>query len=387
VTAATEATTTSAPGVDGGPPPEPLRGDRALAADMPRETLRELGTKETRTDTRELGGYSIQAIVHAGEGPPAIKGPEVNAAAIESARRKLEVRMSIDASQTRARFVLSGGFVLPQGTELRARADHYGHIVLLPGEDGYRVAEPGALRALLGERRLDVAPVSPAEVTSPGEGLRRMNVRTRRVDVSTRTAKATLEVAAFRDAGDGGALVCRMLLDLMSAPPSTAACATDEVPLHAELRWTTQGALAFDVTSIVRRADLAATDMAAPPATAVFASGPLPPSWGEALLGKGELGAFRTAPVELPPPQGRDAQAPPPDAGLVLVNSSDELRIGWLDGVPVAWVAPGGRVPLPSLVRGHYVLQWRTFLGDAWEPPETVTVPGMSDMGSDAGPR
>jgi hypothetical protein len=71
----------------------------------------------------------------------------------------------------------------------------------------------------------------------------------------------------------------------------------------------------------------------------------------------------------------------------VLVNSSDELRVAWLDGVPVAWVGPGGRVPLPSLVRGHYVLQWRTFLGDAWEPPVTVTVPGMSDMGGDAGAR
>jgi hypothetical protein len=349
--------------------------------------VRELAAKDPKNLSTELGGYVIQAVLHSGEGPPAPKGPEVNAPAIETARRKLEARLAIDASQTRARFVLSGGFVVPQGTELRARGDRYGYVVLAPGEDAYRVAEPGALRALLGERRMDVAPLSPAEVTPAGEGARRLNLRTRRVDVSTRAAKATLELGAFRDAGDGGALVCRMLLDLMSAPPATAACASDEIPLHAELRWTTQGALAFDVTSIVRRIDLPASELAAPPSTATFSAAPLPGSWGEPLLGKTELTALRNAPIELPPPQGRDAQAPPPEAGLVLVNSSDELRVAWLDGVPVAWVAAGGRVPLPSLQRGRYVLQWRTFLGDAWEPPETVNVPGVGEVGADAGAR
>jgi hypothetical protein len=178
-----------------------------------------------------------------------------------------------------------------------------------------------------------------------------------------------------------------VLLDLMSAPPATTACASDEIPLHAELRWTTQGAVAFDVTSIVRRVDLSAGELAAPPSSATFSAAPLPGSWGEPLLGKAELAALRTAPIELPPPQGRDAQALPPEAGLVLVNSSDELRVAWIDGVPAAWVAAGGRVPLPSLQRGRYVLQWRTFLGDAWQPPETVSVPGVGEVGADAGVR
>jgi hypothetical protein len=381
------ATATSNAAADAGPPPEALRSDRAVGVDAPRETVRELGAKEPKSDSKELGGYTMLVVLHAGEGPPPPRGPEVNAQAIEAARRKLEARIAIEASQTRARFVVSGGFVVPQGTELRARIDRYGHVVLVPGEDVYRVAEPGALRALLGERRLDVAPLSAAEVTSRGEGSRRLNLRTRRVDVTTRAAKATLEIGAFRDAGDGGTLVCRLLLDLVSAPPSTAPCATDEIPLHAELRWTTQGALSFDVTSIVRRVDLAAQDLAAPPATATFAAGPLHASWGEPLLGKADIAGFRNAPIELPPPQARDAQAPAPDAGLVLVNSSEQLRVAWVDGVPVAWVAPGGRVPLPSLLRGRYVLQWRTFLGDAWEAPETLSVPGLSELGADAGVR
>jgi hypothetical protein len=385
VSTAAGATTSPAVGPDAGPPPEPLRGDRAVGADAPHETARDLGAKDPRSgDTRELAGYVLQAVLHAGEGPPAPKGPEVNASAIEAARRKLEARMAIEASQTRARFVLSGGLVVPAGTELRARADRYGHLVLLPGEDSYRVAEEGALRALLGERRLDVAPLSAAEVTAPGDGARRLNLRTRRVDVSTRAAKATLELAAFQNAGDGGGLVCRMLLDLVGAPPTTVACAYDEIPLHADLRWTTEGALVFDVTSITPSAHLPVQELAAPPATAAFLAEPFPSSPGEVLLPKAELTAFRNAAVEVPPAAtARDAQAPPADAGLLLVNASDELRVAWLDGAPVAWVAPGARVPLGALLHGRYTLQWRTFLGDAWDPPETVTVPGQSVTGKE----
>jgi len=386
VSIAAGATTASMPGGDAGPPPEPLRGDRAVSPDTPREAVRELGAKDPKSDVRELGGYAMQAVMHSGEGPPAPRGPEVNANAIDAARRKLEARMGIEASPTRARFVLWGGFVLPQGTELRARVDRYGHFVLVPGEATYRVAEQGALRALFGERRLDVAPLSPAEVRSPGDGARRLNFRTRRVDVTTRAARATMELATLRDSGDGGALVCRMLLDLIGAPPSTVACGNDEVPLHADLRWTTQGSLAFDVTSIAPSAHLPAQDLAAPPATATFVAEPLVGAAGELLLSKAELTGFRNAALEVPAVAARHVLAPP-DAGLLLVNAGDELRVAWLDGAPVAWVAPGASLPLTALLRGRYTLQWRTFLGDAWDAPEQVVVPGQSQTGRDAAGR
>jgi hypothetical protein len=367
---------------DGGPPPEAMRTDEELAPDTPHEPARELGIKDPTRDARDLAGYSMQAVWRMGEGPGAPRAAEVNASAIEAIRRKTEPRMTIDVSQTRARFVLSAGFVLPQTTELRARVDRYGHLLLWPGESTYRVTEPGALRALLGERRLDVAPLSPAEVVWSGEGVRRLNVRTHRADVSTRAAKATLELASVRDAGDGGALVCRLLLDLMNAHPSTPLCATDEVPLHAEVRWTTQGSLTFDVTSLVRRFDLPAQDLGTPPPSLAFAASPPPPSPAETLVQKADFAAFRTAPVDVPLTPSPDAQPPPPEGGLALVNSSDELRVAWIDGVPAAWVAPGGRLSLPSLVRGRYVLQWRTFLGDGWEPPATILVPGTSEVGA-----
>lgn len=382
VGAAASAAATTNSGLDGSAPPEPLRGDREVPADTPREVVHELGAKDVPHDPKELWGYELQVVLHMGEGPAAVKAPEVNFNAIDAARRKTEAHMVAYTSQSRARFILTSGFILPAGTELRARSDRYGHLLLWPGEDSYRVAEPGAMRALLGERRLDVAPVSPVEATASGEGARRLNLRTRHVELSTRAAKATLEMAAFQNAGEGGALVCRMLLDLMGGPPAASPCASDEIPLHAELRWTTEGSLVFDVVGIAPRKDLAAQDLAAPPSTMSFVRGAPPALPGDAMLAKGELAAMRNGPVEVPAARGVDAQAPLPDAGLLLTNATDGLRVAWLDGVPVAWVAPGGSVLLPSLLHGRYTLQWRSFLGDAWEPPQTATVPGRADLGS-----
>ena len=330
--------------------------------------MHELGAKEPRTDWRELGGYTLQAVMHSGEGPAAPRGPEVNANAIDAARRKLEARMVIEASQTRARFVLSGGFVLPQGTELRARVDRYGHFVLLPGEDIYRVAEEGALRALFGERRLDVAPLSPAEVRSPGDGARRLNLRTRRVDVTTRAAQATLELATLRDAGDGGALVCRMLLDLIGAPPSTLACANDEMPLHADLRWTTQGSLAFDVTSLTPSAHLPAQDLAAPPATATFEAEPSRALPGRASAPQGrahrvpQRGGRRARHLRAPRAGAAAGRGPPPGERRRRASRGVAGRRPGRVGGPRART-----VLLTALLRGRYTLQWRTFLGDAWD--------------------
>lgn len=382
VPAAANAAANAAASLDGGALPEPMRADREVTTDVPREPSRELLAKDLTRDPKELAGYEIDLVLHAGEGPPAAKGPEVNAAAIESARHKTEARVTVEASQSRARFVFSGGFVVPPGTELRARVDRYGHLLFWPGEQSYRVVEPGALRALLGERRLDVAPQSPVQSTLAGDGARRLNVRTRRVEMATRAGKATLELGAFRDAGDGGSLVCRFLLDLMGGSPAGSPCASDELPLHAEIRWSTQGTLVVDAVGVSRRADLAVADLAAPPPSTWFAMGPPPGADGDVLLPRGELAAIHSAPVDVPPAHAADGGVPPPESGLFLVNLGDVPRVAWIDGVAAAWVGPGGRIMLPSLLRGRYVFQWRSPLGDGWEPPQTVTAPGRVELPS-----
>ncbi len=373
------AVTANAPAGDAGPPPETLRADRELDPDP---LAKDAGA----------GAWEMEALVRPVDPPPAFRGPETNIAAIDATKRKMEPRLVVDFTASRARIVLdAGAYALPLGTELRGRAEQYGWIVTLPDAAEYRVAAPGSLRALFDDRRLDVEPLAIAEVVDRGDGARRLGYRTRRVDVTNRAASATFEIARVPDAGEGGALLCRALLDWMNAPPSTRLCGPDDVPLHAEWRWappsspsTRPGgaagagpALAFDATSLERRGDLAPTVFAAPPPGARFASPAFPLDAGESVVSAGDLASFRTGNADVPAARAIDGGVAPPASGLLVANGTDQLRFVWLDGVPVAWVTPGGRLSLTSLFRGRYGFAWRSFLADAVDPPITITVPSL----------
>jgi hypothetical protein len=363
--------------LEAGPPPVPMRGDVPIPADS--------------LTPKEIAGWSLQAVLRPSDVPPPMKAPEASATAIEAVRKKTEARLSIDLAAAHARIVLaSQGFALPEDTELRARADRYGFAVILPGAPVYHVAAPGTLRALIGERRIDVAPLANAELVARGDGARRLGLRTRKAEVTNRAATTTFEIAHVADLGEGGAIVCRALLDLMNAPPSTPVCTTDDVPLHAELRWTTHGAIVFDATALARRPELTSQMLLTPPTSLSFALPSIPYAASRLLVTQQEIVAFRTAPAELPPPAIAPIAPPPapssPAAGLTLINSTDELRFAWLDGVPIAWLAPTARESIPTLLRGRYTLEWRTFLGDVIDPAQTITVPTTSDLGApDAG--
>lgn len=353
---------------EGGPPPVPLRGDLALPADtLPRESV----------------GYTLSAVFRPADVVLPPRAPEVSLAGIDAARKKTELRLAIDLLPSRMRVALLGpGWVLPEDTELRARADRYGHVVVWPGGASYRPLAPGAMRALLGERRFDVSPIVAADVVDRDETGKRIGIRTRKVEVSTRAAKATFEVGRLPDLGEGGVLLCRLLLDMMNAPPQAPVCGLDELPLRAELRWTTHGSFGFELTGVLKRSDVAGAGLLVPPASAAFANAPMPASGITTFLTPPELAAFRTGIVDVQ--AGPYAQA----EGLVVANASDELRVLTIDGVAVAWVAPGARDVVRGLSRGRYVSQWRTFLGDSVEPPVAQTVPGIAQIGgADAGAR
>ena len=357
--------TPAGPGTDG-PAPLPFRGDEVLEVDPL---------------TKEAVGYTLSAVFRPAElmGPP--RAPEVNGPGLDAARKITDLRMAIDLSPTRLRVALLGrGFVLPPDLEIRARSDRYGHVIVWPGGASYRPLAPGAMRALLGERRFDVAPITPAEVSPRDESGRRIGIRTRKVEVATRAAHASFEVGKLDGAGEGGVLLCRFVLDLMNAPPGAPVCASDELPVRAELRWTGKGSLVFELTGSLKRNDLPVASLQVPPAAAAFASSPLPASGVSPLLAAHELAALRLSDIDVGP-------APIPGDTLVLVNATVELRVLYLDGVPVAWAAPGARGDLRGLHRGRYVAQWRTFLGDALEPATTQTVPGLAQVGAtpDAG--
>ena len=363
--AVTPTTTTSATPVlspEGGPPPTPLRSDAPLPSDS-------LG--------RDVAGYTLSAIFRQSEvtGPP--RTGEVNTAGIDAARKKTELRLAVDLGASRMRVALLGnGYVVPPETELRARADRYGHVVLWPGGGSYRPIAPGGLRAVLGERRFDVAPVAHAVVSSTDETGKRIGVRTRMVDVTTRVAKARFEVGRLPDLGESGTLLCRMLLDLMNAPPGAPVCGYDELPVRAELRWTSRGSLSFELTGVLKKADVSAASLLVPPPSATFTPGTLPVVI--AMLPPADLPSFRVGPIEVPSSAIGE--------GLIVANATDEMRILMLDGVPIVAVAPGAKESVRGLLRGKYVAQWRSFLGDVVDPSTTQVVPGLAQLGgTDAG--
>ncbi len=358
-------TTTSAAGgatPESGPPLVPLRGDVALGPDtLPRETV----------------GYTLSAVMKQSDvsGPP--RAVEVNGAGLEAARKKTELRLAIELSPSRMRVALLGsGWVLPPDTEIRARSDRSGHVMVWPGALKYRPFAPGALRAVLGERRFDVAPMTGADIRPRDESGKRIGIRTRKVDVVTRAAKATFEVGRLPDLGEGGVLLCRVLLDLMNAPPSSAVCGDGELPLRAELRWTPRGSFGFEITGVLKRADMATTALLVPPAGAAFADSPLIATGVTAMVSPADLAAFRTGPSD----NGAGAHATA--APLTVANATGQLRVLHIDGIPVAWAAPGSRDVVHGLHRGRYIAQWRTFLGESVEPPVAQPVPGTAQVGA-----
>lgn len=353
--------------LEGGSPPSPLRGDEILSPDaLPRESP----------------GYTLSAAFRLADVTGPTRAAEVSNAGLDAARKATELRLAIDLSPTRMRVVARGqGFVLQPDTEIRARADRFGHVVVWPGAASYRPLAPGSMRALLGERRFDVAPISTAEIVPRGDGGRRIGIRTRKVDVTTRAAEGTFEIGKLEGAGEGGVLLCRFLLDLMNAPPNSAVCGEGELPVRVELRWTTHGSLSFELTGALRRTDIPSAPLLVPPQTASFAATPPQVPAVSPMLAAQELAALRTNDVDRPPTPNGDGDV------FVLSNPSVELRLLFLDGVPVASVAPLTRGELQGLRRGRYIAQWRTFLGDSVEPAITQPVPGIAQAGGalDAG--
>jgi len=166
---------------DSGPPPATLRGDNAL---------------EPENVGKDSAGYTIGVVLRLPDAPAVPAGPPINAQAIDAIRKQNEPRFVVDLSASRMRMQLSSaGFFLSADSEVRARIDRYGHLLVAGDGLSYHTLAPGSLRALFAERRTDVSPLSPADVTSSGDGQKRLGYHTRKVEVSDRAGKAMLEVA------------------------------------------------------------------------------------------------------------------------------------------------------------------------------------------------
>jgi hypothetical protein len=120
----------------------------------------------------ELAGLSLTARFRWPDVPIPSRLPDANADAIQRARNAATFDVAVDFSPSgrmRVAFV-SERFLVPLNTELRARYDLYGHVVLTPDGTRYSVAVPGSLRALLNERRLDTLPLVSPRASGAGTG-------------------------------------------------------------------------------------------------------------------------------------------------------------------------------------------------------------------------
>jgi hypothetical protein len=357
----------------GAPVPEALRAD-PIAPESP--------------TSREVAGLSLDAVFRWKDVPSPPKAPEVSADGIREAQKLTALTWKIDladAGRMRIDFT-SRALPLPAHAEIRARSDRYGNLVLWPMASEYRVIQPGALRTVVGERRVDVTPLVVGTVKSQGEG-RRLGLVTRKVELGSSLGTLKLELGKSPEVGDGGQLLCRVLVEMNGIDPKSAVCQPGEVPLSAIYAWSSGdparagGGVTFEVTTLTKRTDVALNGMLTPPPGASFAPTGLPAVPHGIFLSREELAAFRTGALTLPP--STDASAP--GEGFVAVNHSDALLYLLLDGVPVVAVPPGADRYVIGPLRGHYVAQWRTFLGEKVYPAQTVDMPARLTHGGTGG--
>jgi hypothetical protein len=339
------------------PPPALSREDQAFPPDT--------------DEQRDPSGVSLRARFRWADVTPPPRQPEANLEAIERARASSTFDVNVElAAMGRLSFTLaSRRFLLPEGTELRARSDVYGHVVLWPDSDLYAVIQPGALRSVLNEHRADTMPLTRVKTLLHGTG-RMLGYVSERAAVTTPLGTLELEQARVPNSGAGGPLLCRLLLELAGAHPESTACATDLVPLRAEYAWTQAGKLTFEASALTAVTAFEPRALRVPPATAQHRIGELPLQGSPLLLERGPLRAFRFKPTT--GPEARDA----PRSGLMLSNGDDLPRYLMLDGVPAVQLAAHAPGVLLDVVRGSYAVSTRTFLNDDVDAPVIVSAPG-----------
>jgi hypothetical protein len=320
--------------------------------------------------------------------PGAPHAAEVAPAGIDAARKATRRLWTIDLAESgRMRIVFdSASFTLTKYTELRARYDRYGHALVWPATDQYRVVPPGALRALMDERRVDVTPLMPERAKSMPSPGPRFGFPVSRAQLSTATGKLVVDQAHVINTSLGGPLLCRTLVELVSTDPSAATCAPNMVPVRAEYTWPDGSTLGFEVESLSVRSEFPTGLITVPPATATFTATGLPPEPAGVFLTRDQMAAFRSRAADSVHPRTDPEFKGAPGEGFIAKNPSDALRFVLIDGVAVAWVRAHDQQYLIGTARGRYVVQWRSFLGSFTGPATTLEFPALITLveGADA---
>lgn len=345
-------------------PPRPIREDESLAAEG---------------ELRVAPGVSLEARFRWLEPPPP-RPPEGSADALAKARDRTAFEVAVDLSSLgRLRLSLaSRAFALPQGAQLRAREDRYGHLLLWPNGSTYTPLAPGTLRAVLGEARLDVTPLADPSVTLVGPGSM-LGLATQKQRIETSIGRLELEQTAAPNAPGAGALLCRLLIELIAVSPESTACRADWLPLRAEYTWTSGARFEFEVTKLTKRTELPIDSLAVPPPSSDARRGELPGSPFVALIEDRELGELRTR--AQPPTEKPDPAAP--KLGLAFQNRGDGGCYLLVDGVPVVWLRADAEWLVSGLKPGRYTVQARDFFGAESTPARLLELPARFSVGEE----
>jgi hypothetical protein len=307
--------------------------------------------------------------------------------ALDRARSASSFDVSVELGAGRLRLRLeSDRFLLPEGTELRARSDYYGHVLLFPDRSRYVTIQSGALRTVLNEHRTDTVELTRTAAVPAGAG-RVLGQTSEKLTFVTLLGRLELEQVRLAGALDEGVPLCRLLLELAGAAPDNPACGAELVPVRADFAFTAGGRLLFEATALERVTAVEPAGLRFPPAGAEHRIGELPSVRSPLLLGSGVTRAFRTRPA--PRVEAKDGMK----EGLLLVNADDLEKYVLVDGVPVVRLPHGGAGVVIDLLPGSYVVSSRSFLADEVSAPVTVSVPSRFQLGSPsdapgaAGPR
>lgn len=357
----------------GPPPPTAMRSDRPLQAEPPAHEDQAGVTLEIEFKPRALG--------------VAPKVPEAVPASISKVHKIVGLTNTIDlfAAGRMRWLVTSRAMPFPFHTELRAKYDRWGHVALWPNLLKYRVLPVGSLRVALDEGRVDVMPVATGTATKGAPG-KRLGEATRAVTIESALGKVHLEMAPVPEAALGGPLFCRALVEMIGVDPATPECKREEVVLSARFDFVTGVGLDVEVTSLLRRNDMAPADASCPPGGATFEATGLPDAPEGVFLTPAELESMRSKPDPKAEPEPNA-----PAEGIILDNALDRRVYFMLDGVNLALLPARSTRYILGMPRGRYTGEWRTFLGEIIEAPHPIVLPGRFSSAAtrtpaDAGP-
>jgi hypothetical protein len=346
-------------------PPRPLREDEVVPAD---------------SELRPAPGLALEARLRWLEAPPP-RSPEASNDALAKARDRTAFEVTLELSSL-GRLRLSLGsrtFPFPPGTELRGREDRYGYLMIWPGGETYTPLPPGTLRAVFAERRVDVTPLSEPTIVLGGNG-NLLGLPTQKQRLETSVGRLELEQTMAPLAGTAGALLCRLLVELLAVGPESAACRLDWVPLRAEYTWASGARFELEVIKLGKRTELGIEGLAVPPLGTSLRQGELPGPPFVALIDERELADFHSR--ALPPPAKPDPSAP--KLGLVFQNHSDNPLYLLIEGVPVVWLRADAEWLVSGLKPGRYTVQTRDFFGAETTPARTLELPARFAVGDEA---